>query len=56
VVWNGKKEATRIFVADVEVIMSEAAALVGEDVVVRVLRGIFRHSCDSKFQMCLARP
>jgi hypothetical protein len=35
---------TQHFVVDVEVIMGEAAALVGEDTVVRVLRGIFRHA------------
>jgi hypothetical protein len=32
------------FIADVEVIMREAAALVGKDAVVRVLGGIFRHA------------
>ena len=31
------------FIADVEVVMGEAAALVGEDAVVRVLGGVFRH-------------
>ena len=32
------------FIADVEVIVREAAALVGKDAVVRVLGGIFRHA------------
>jgi hypothetical protein len=35
---------TAHFIMDVEVIMSEVAALIGEDAVVRVLRGIFRHA------------
>jgi len=34
---------TKYFVADVEVIMGEAAALVAEDTVVRARCGIFRH-------------
>ena len=47
-VWNGKNDATRShrpqhFIADVEVIMGEAAALVRQDAVVRVGGGIFRH-------------
>src|SRR2546430_13963755 len=32
------------FIADVEVIVGEAAALVGEDAIVRVRRRIFRHT------------
>ena len=32
------------FIADVEVVVGEAAALAGEDAVVRVLGGIFRHA------------
>jgi hypothetical protein len=32
------------FIADVEVIVGEAAALVGQDAIVRVRRGIFRHT------------
>src|SRR5580698_9226435 len=32
------------FIADVEVVVGEAAALVGKDAVVRVLGGVFRHA------------
>ena len=52
-VWNGKNEATRIdhraedFVADVEVVVGEAAALARQDAVIGVLGGIFRHA-DAK--------
>jgi hypothetical protein len=34
------------FVADVEIVVREAAALGGEDPVMRVLGGIFRVSCE----------
>src|SRR4249919_1654110 len=34
-------------IADVEIVVGEAAALAGEDAVVRVLGGIFRHA-DAK--------
>ena len=52
-VWKGKNEATthdhraESFVADVEVVVGEAAALARQDAVVGVLGGIFRHA-DAK--------
>ena len=39
------------FIADVEVVVGKAAALVGEDAVVRVLGGIFWHA-DAKSRPC----
>ena len=46
---KGKKEATRItigpehFVVDAEIVVGEATPLVGEDAIVGVLGGKFRH-------------
>jgi hypothetical protein len=39
------------FIADVEVVVREAAALVGKDAVVRVLGGVFRHA-DAEVRPC----
>ena len=49
VAWNGKNEAThddrpQNFVPNIEVVMREAAPLMSEDAVIRILRRILRHA------------